>query len=84
MLTKSFVLSIPFNNLAVSGGGGCIIKADGNCQLVLPGVHTCGPFEEEILHPWTGGLVVHLLGWGQGCAPNKECPPPSHPPYPIK
>ena len=35
---------------------------------VLPGVRTCAPFEEAILHSWTGGLVAHPLGWGCACS----------------
>ena len=32
-----------------AGGGAwaaCAIKAEGGCRLVLPGVHTCAPFEQ--------------------------------------
>ena len=47
---------------ARGGGGG--IKAEGVCRSVLPGVRTCLPFAEGILHPWTGGWVVHPVGWG--------------------
>ena len=44
---------------------GDAIKAESACRLVLPGVRTCPPFEEGILHLWMGGLVVsHGLGWG--------------------
>ena len=39
-------------------------KAEGVCQSVLPGVRTCAPFEEGILHLWMGGLVARPLGWG--------------------
>ena len=38
---------------SVAGG----IKADQVCWLVPPGVLTCSPFEERILHSWMGGLV---------------------------
>ena len=46
------------------GGGGCAIKAEGVCRLVLPGVRTCAPFKEGIVHSWIGGLGAHPLGWG--------------------
>ena len=46
------------------GGGGCAIKAERVCWLVLPGVPTCAPFEEGILHSWIGGLIGHPLRWG--------------------
>ena len=26
------------------------------CRMVPPGVHTCSPFEEGILHAWVGGV----------------------------
>ena len=45
------------------GGGG--IKAERVFRLVLPGVHTCLPFEGGILHVVMGWLVVHPLGWGR-------------------
>ena len=41
-------------------GGG--IKAEGVRRLVLPGVRTCSPSEEGVLHAWTGGLVVRPRG----------------------
>ena len=44
--------------------GARAIKAEGVCRLVLPGVSTCSPFEEGILHMWMGGWVVQQLGWG--------------------
>ena len=53
---------------AGGGGGGCAIKAEWVCRLVLPGVHTCSPFEEGILHSWKGGLVVYQLGLGGSMA----------------
>ena len=31
---------------------------------MLPGLHTCSPFEEGILQSWIGGLVPHRLGRG--------------------
>ena len=40
------------------------IKAEGVCQLVLPGARTCAPFKEGVLHAWIVGLVAHPLGWG--------------------
>ena len=43
------------------------IKAEGVCQLVLPGVRKCAPFEEGIpplVGGWVGGWVAHPLGWG--------------------
>ena len=48
----------------LQGGGGGARKAEGVCRLILPGVRTCLPFEERILHSWIGGLVAHLLHWG--------------------
>ena len=42
-----------------SGWGGAT-KARRVCLLVLPGGHTCSPFEEGILHLWIGGLVVPI------------------------
>ena len=48
-------------------GLGAAIKAQGVCRSVLPGVCTCSPFEEGILHSWIGGLGV-VDGWG-GCPP---------------
>ena len=45
-------------------GGGCTKKAEGVCELILPGARMCGPFEEGILHSWTDGVVVHPLVWG--------------------
>ena len=42
------------------GGGG----AERVCQLILPGVRKCSPFEEGILHWWISVLVAHPLGWG--------------------
>ena len=43
-------------------GGG--ITAERVRRLVLPEERTCSPFEEGILHLWTGGLVACPLGWG--------------------
>ena len=40
------------------------MRAERVCLLVLPVVRTCSPFEEAILHLWTGEWVVHPLGWG--------------------
>ena len=50
----------PFGTVGV---GGDAIKAERVCRLVLPGVCTCSPFEEGILHLWMGWLHAHLLGW---------------------
>ena len=40
---------------------GCAMKAERGLALR---VCTRAPFEEGTLHLWTGGLVVHPLGWG--------------------
>ena len=50
--------------LGTRGGGRGAIKAGRGCRLALPGVRACLPFEEGILHLWTGGLVAQPLGWG--------------------
>ena len=34
--------------------GGCGIKAESACRLVLPGVGTVSSFEEGIFHVWKG------------------------------
>ena len=39
------------------------------CWLVPPDVRTWLPFEEGIRHSWTGGLVIHPVGWGWGWSP---------------
>ena len=57
----------PFDHRVVGGqGGGCArggaVKAERVCLLVLPGVRTCSPFEEAILHLWIAGLGAHPLG----------------------
>ena len=44
-------------------GGGCAIKAEGVCRLVLPGVCTSLPSEEGILHSWKGGGVWLPTRW---------------------
>ena len=51
--------------------GGCATKAEGVCQLVFPGVRTCAPFEDEILHSWMG---VAGVGGGGGAVehPNQQ------------
>ena len=48
-----------------AGCGGCAIEAEGVCRLVRPGVRTCAPFAEGILHSWTGGLGVRRGGGGE-------------------
>ena len=40
------------------------MEAEGVCQLVLPAVYKCVPFEEGILGLQKGGLVAHPLGLG--------------------
>ena len=37
------------------GGPNLIIKTEGVCRLMLPGVRTCAPFEAGILHSCIGG-----------------------------
>ena len=39
------------------GAGGCAIKAEGVCRLVLPGARTWSPLEEETFHAWIGGWL---------------------------
>ena len=56
---------------APTGGRGCTIKAEGACQLVLPGVRTCAPFEGGTPRLWIGGwLPIRWVGLGGGGLPS--------------
>ena len=42
--------------------GVCAINTERVCRLVLPGVRTCSPFGEGVIHVWMGGLGAHTWG----------------------
>ena len=53
--------------------GRCAIKAEGVCQVVLPGVRTCVRFEEGILYVWRGEVGRPPIGLGAKGVGSKTC-----------
>ena len=57
--THSHACIRTLTTLPYTNGGGGAMKAERVCQSVLPGVHTCSPYEEGMRR---GGLVVQPCG----------------------